>query len=90
MNKKPNKQKHTGGGLLPESKQSFEVEMGKAETFVPPIRGDTTVRVTAPDNTVPDLQAKIEEAKEALREICHVGRNPACGIARKALVRLES
>lgn len=58
------------------------------EIHVPP--QTTTVRVTTPDTTVAQLLAKIEGAKTDLREIMANGRNPASGMARKALAKLES
>ena len=42
------------------------------------------------DNQNAVLQAKIDDAIQDLLEICRVGRNPAAGLARQTVRKLES
>jgi hypothetical protein len=88
----PKKKKRTWAGPLTEhdKKEGPEVFIPSSKPAGDPERITAAFSVTVPDPRIAQLEQKIEGAKIYFREIMAVGRNPACGLAKKALAELES
>ena len=75
--------------MFEENVQRFETPSTKKRQPKPEINRHTE-EISQLENQNTVLQSKIDDAIQDLLEICRVGRNPAAGLARQTVRKLES